>query len=92
MNKLEYKDLFKDHKVKMDIQEKLVGLKEVEEVNLEIEVPKLFGGKKQAEVEAAIFLKNNREKSSQDPTDVALSQAEDEISNPKNRRAHYKDL
>ena len=56
-NKLEYKDLNKDHKYQRNIQDKLKQIKEVEEVNIQIEVPKIFTGNR-PEVEAAIFLKN----------------------------------
>ena len=43
-NKLDYKDLNKDHRYRKNMTEKLKEIKEVEEVNIVVEVPKIFGG------------------------------------------------
>ena len=70
-NKLEYKDLNKDEKIKKNMTQKLKEIKEVDEVNLIVEVPKIFGGKK-SEIETAIYLKNIKER------DTQLSKDEEE--------------
>jgi hypothetical protein len=56
-NKLDYKDLNKDHKYKKNIQDKLKEITDAEEVNILVEVPKIFAGNR-GEVETALFLKN----------------------------------
>ena len=70
-NKLEYKDLNKDEKIKKNMTQKLKEIKEVDEVNLIVDVPKIFGGKK-SEIEAGIYLKNIKER------DTQLSKDEEE--------------
>ncbi len=55
------------------MKEKLKSIKEAEEIDIVVEVPKIFAGKK-SQVEAALFLKNNRGYSTQELTDKASSQ------------------
>lgn len=75
-NKLDYKDLHKNHIYKKNMQDKLKEIKEVEEVIIVVEVPKLFSGKR-SEIEAALFLKNNHLSSTQEITHQGTSQKEE---------------
>lgn len=55
------------------MKEKLKSIKEAEQIDIVVEIPKIFAGKK-SQVEAALFLKNNRGNSTQELTDKASSQ------------------
>lgn len=92
-NKLEYKELAKDHRYRKNIHEKLKSIQDVEEVDLVVEIPKVLGGKN-AQVQAALFLRNQdqRQKQKELHDHISSQLDQEETSLPKDRKLYYSQL